>query len=200
VTVAEDLRLTVRFHSERQRTRVLRGLSEHATAALAEDRVKGLVSVHREGPWLRLYASSYDSLARAQEAIVEAVTEMNLNAEERPERFDQDRGEWAPVDLPLLSEIEAQRIQMHRGEGQWGGAVEADRVTIHFEFDRREKAAELANHLTEQGYEAHRHWSYVFVFVDDRDAAETLLAGLDAGVRGDAQVFLMGDGPRTFFI
>lgn len=52
---------------------MLRSLSERATAALVEDRVKGLVSVYRGGAWLRLYASSYDSLARAQEAIVTTI-------------------------------------------------------------------------------------------------------------------------------
>ena len=65
-----DWRLTVRFRSERQRATLLGRLSERAAAASAESRVRERASVRREGPWLRLYASSYDSLSRAQAAIL----------------------------------------------------------------------------------------------------------------------------------
>ncbi|MFZ0089684.1 MAG: hypothetical protein WAL63_09275 [Solirubrobacteraceae bacterium] len=46
----------------------------------------------------------------------------------------------------------------------------------------------------------HRHWTYVYVFVDDRDVADQLLEELDDELREHARVFVMGDGPRTFFL
>jgi hypothetical protein len=57
--MSSELRLSVLVRSDRHRASILGGLSERATAAMAENRLKGLVSVHREGAWLRIYASSY---------------------------------------------------------------------------------------------------------------------------------------------
>ncbi len=194
-----ELRLTVRVHSERQRMRVLHGLSERAAAAVAEGHVKDLVSVHREGPWLRLHASSLESLARAQAAIISAITEANVSAEERAEQFDHHRGEWAPVDLPLLSEIDAEQIRIHEGPGQWGAVAEPNRLTIHFELGARHEAAELADRLLSRGYDVQRHWTYVYAFVDDRDAADQLLEELGDDRPEHAHIFVMGEG-RTFFL
>jgi hypothetical protein len=111
--------LTVRFWSERQQTALLGRLSERAAAAAAENRVRELVSVRREGPWLRLYASSYDSLSRAQVAILSTLSESDTTAEERPEQFDQRNGRWTAVDAPLVSEIQAQRITINHGHRSW---------------------------------------------------------------------------------
>jgi hypothetical protein len=180
--------------------RVLRSLSESATAAAAEGRVRGLVTVHREGPWLRLYATSYGSLARAQDAVLATLDESRMKVEERPERFDVDRGEWTPVELPLLPETAADRVQLNHGQRQWGAAAEPDRLTIHFECGRRDKAAELADTLTERGYETHRHWTYVYLFVEGRDEAEALIETLGKDIPGKAHMFAMGDGPGHFFV
>jgi hypothetical protein len=176
----------------------MRSLSECAAAASAEARTKALVSAHREGPWLRLYASSYEALARAQEAILAAASETKLHAEERPERFDHDRDVWVPVDLPKLSERDAERVQTHEGAGQWGASAGPDRLTIHFELDSRHKAAQLAERLATEGFDVHRHWTYVFVFVENRQAADALLESLDGELRREA--YVSANGERTFVL
>lgn len=153
-----DWRLTVRFRSDRQRSKALRALSECAAAASAEDRAKTLVSVRRDGPWLRLYASSFDALGRAQQAIFSAVSELDTKAEERLERLDHDSGDWIAVNAPLLSEIQRERITIHDRAGPWGAIAEDDRVTVQ------------------------------------------LIEKVDRDLASHAEVFVMGDGPRTFFI
>jgi hypothetical protein len=194
-----DWRLTVRFQSDHQHIAVLAGLSERAAAATAESRIKTLVSARREGPWLRLYATSYDSLSRAQTAISGTLTQWNLNAEERPERFDHHSGQWAPADAPLVSEIEAQRITINRGHGPWGSDTEKNRVTIQLEFEHRSDALDAVKRLIGAGYDAHRTWTMVYLFADDRPAAEELVEQLPDNIGAAAEVFLAGDGPRTFF-
>jgi hypothetical protein len=167
-----DWRLTVRFQSDRQRAALWARLSERTAAATAENRVKELVSARREGPWLRLYASSYESLSRAQAAISSTLAEADVNAEERPERFDQRSGQWTVVDAPLVSEIEAQRITMYHGHGPWGADTEKTRVTIQLQFEHRSDALDAAQRLIATGYDAHRHWTTVYLFADDRPPLE----------------------------
>lgn len=195
-----DWRLTVRFHSDHQRAALLARLSERAAAATAESQIKELVSARREGPWLRLYASSYDSLSRAQSAISSTLSQWDLNAEERPERFDPDSGQWTAVDAPLVSEIEAQRITINHGQRPWGADTEKNRVTIQLEFPHRADAIAAAKRLTATGCDAHRHWTTVYLFADDRPAAAELVEQIPDDIRAAAEVFLAGDGPRTFFI
>ncbi len=195
-----DWRLTVHFQSDRQRAALWARLSERTAAATAENRVKELVSARREGPWLRLYASSYESLSRAQAAISSTLAEWDLNAEERPEQFDQRSGQWTAVDAPLVSEIEAQRITINHGHGPWGADTEKTRATIQLQFDHRSDAVDAAKRLIATGYDAHRHWTTVYLFADDRPTAGELVEQLPQDIRATAEVFLAGDGPRTFFI
>lgn len=196
-----DWRLTVHFQSDRQRAALLARLFERTAAATAEDRVKELVSARREGPWLRLYASSYESLSRAQAAISSTLAEWDLNAEERPEQFDERSGQWTAVDAPLVSEIEAQRITINQdGHGPWGADTEKTRVTIQLQFDHRPDAVDAAKRLIATGYDAHRHWTTVYLFADDRPTAGELVDQLPEDIRATAEVFLAGNGPRTFFI
>jgi hypothetical protein len=193
-----DWRLTVRFCSVHQHAAVLDGLSVRAAAALAEKRVTQLVSVQRDGTWLRLYAHSYQSLARSHEAIFSALTELNEAAEERVERLDPDSGQWTQAEVPLISEIQAERISSHHSEGSWGSQPEPDRVTIQLRFSARREAIAAAQRLAEEGYDAHRHWTSVYLFAEDRDSAEALVDGLKAHVPDPEQVFYMGEG-NTFF-
>lgn len=123
-----------------------------------------------------------------------------MSAEERPERFDDHSGRWSAVDAPLLSEIEAERITINRGHGPWGADAEASRLTIQLEFGHRSEAVHATEQLIAAGYDAHRTWTMVHLFVDDPAAAEELVEQLPDDIRAAAEVFLAGDGPiRTFF-
>ena len=101
-------------------------------------------------------------------AISSTLSEWDLNAEERPEQFDPRSGQWTAVDAPLVSEIEAQRITIHHGLGPWGADTENTRVTIQLQFDHRSNAVDAATRLIATGYDAHRHWTTVYLFADDR--------------------------------
>jgi hypothetical protein len=70
---------------------------------------------------------------------------------------------------------------------------------VHFELSARHAASDLQDQLVTQGYDAHRHWNYVYVFVDDRDAADQLIEQLQPELDDNAVAEVMGEG-RTFFL
>jgi hypothetical protein len=193
-----DWRLTVRFH-EHQRVAALRALGEHAAAATVHNRVRHLVSVRREGPWLRMYATSYAALARVQQIVSAAARELDATAEERLERFDQGDGAWQQVDAPLVSEIESEHVRFKDAAPQWGAGTEEDRVTIQWEFTKRSDAIETATALRDAGHDAHRHWATVFLFAESRTAAEELTAAVHDYIHGEACCHYAGEG-RAFWI
>lgn len=194
---SEDWRLTIRFH-EHQHVAVLRALGEHAAAATLQSRVRDLVSVRREGSWLRVYATSYGALVSVQELVSATAQERAATAEERLERFDEGAGAWQQVDAPLVSEMQGERIHFN-ATGQWGAAAERDRITVQWEFTARRDAITTTTALREAGHDAHRHWTTVFLFADNRAAAEQLAAEVDEHIHGEAARHYAGEG-RAFWI
>jgi hypothetical protein len=201
VTAGEDQnwRLTVKFESEGHAHGVFSALKTHAAAALAADKMKDGLVAQRDGEWLRVYAGSDEALRRAQAIVSSALEVEGVHAEEEAQHRASEAAEWQPVDLPPLPDRDAGLGVERHGKGPWGSEADPNRVQAHFELDSRHAAQSFAEQLASDGYDVQHAESFVFIFADDRAAAQRLGEELKQRAPASAQLFLEGEG-RTLFI
>ena len=161
------------------------GLSERLRARDLDDeaqkRLGGRVMVTRDGPRVFLYAGSQDETREAERIARELVTEEDLTAEIRATRWHPVEEAWKDASIPLPRTEEEERAELERKEAAgWQEAVEEGSFDwmVKVELPSGAEAAELAERLTNEGYQAHRRWRYLTIDVVTEEQANELASSL----------------------
>ena len=195
-----DWRLTVKFETPDHAHGVFSRLKRHASAALADSRLKKNVLVSEyDGDWLRLYGDSFDALCRGRAIIAEVIKLENVVGEESAEQRSGQE-DWQPVELPPVPQGDQRRVRAHHGSRPWGSEAEPDRDQVRFELATRHDAVAFTSELEADGYDVHRSGSMVFLFADDTASAHRLGEELKERAPKDAQLFYTDEGRRMVFI
>ena len=151
------------------------GLGERLRARDLDDearkRLGGRVMVTRDGPRVFLYAGSEHETREAERVARGLVSEEGLTAEvPRHEVASRGGGVEGRVDPASRTEAEEEEELDRKEAADWQEAVEEGSFDwiVKVELPSGAESAELADRLSQEGYQVHRRWRYLTIDVVTR--------------------------------
>lgn len=143
----------------------------------ARERLGGRVMVTRDGPRVFLYPGTEVETREAERIARELVAEEGLTAEIRATRWHPVEEAWKDASIPLPRTEAEEEEELDRKEAaDWQEAVEEGSFDwmVKVQLPSGAEAAELANRLSNEGYQVHRRWRYLTIDVVTEERANEL--------------------------
>jgi hypothetical protein len=147
----------------------------------ARERLGQRVMVTRDGPRVFLYTGTEAETREAERIAQQLVAEEDLTAKIRATRWHPVEEAWKDASIPLpRSEAEEQDELDRKEAAEWQEAVEEGSFDwmVKVELPSGAEAAELADRLSNEGYQVHRRWRYVTIDVVTEEQANELASSL----------------------
>jgi hypothetical protein len=198
----DDWRIEVEFVEEGS----ARALDDHLEAAeLKHDLRKSfhdLVIVTRDGARVYLYAGDRAQAEAAQALIERLAQEQDWRIATDVKRWHSTEEEWRPVD-EALPEAAGGKAAEHRKLIEHERAQTEERGYPEFEafaeLPSPAEARELAERLSQEGFQCVRRWKYVAIGATDEDSAKALAERIRAEAPTGSRVTAQGTPQAAFY-
>jgi hypothetical protein len=175
--VADDWRVTVRFHVQADAQQAVRSFREHELQDDVRRQLGHRVAMSVDGPTVFLYAGTEDAAREAGRVVREVLAQQQLSAELTLDRWHPLEEEWEDGSVPMPDTAE-QRAAEHQhlmdAETQESLAAGQASWEVRVELRSHRQAVQLAERLQAEGHPVIRRWRYLVVGANNEDDASAL--------------------------